>query len=55
MTKLILTVLVVLLLVIVVRDPQGMGELAHLILTVIGKLINAITIILNDLLGAHHH
>jgi len=49
MTKLIPIILVVLLLVVVVRDPRGMGELANLIVTVMGKPINAITIILNDL------
>jgi hypothetical protein len=49
------SLLVVLLLIVVARDPQGMGQLVHLIITLVGKLINAITVILNTLLGSHSH
>jgi hypothetical protein len=52
--KLILTLLVIpLVIVMTVRDPQGTGGLVELIVTVGAKLLNAAAAILSGLLGSH--
>lgn len=56
MNKVILTFLVIpLVIVMAVRDPQGMGHLAQLIITLGARLLNAVADILNTLLGSHGH
>jgi hypothetical protein len=54
--KVILTFLVIpLVIVMAARDPQGMGHLAQRIITLGAKLLNAVAVLLNALLGSHGH
>lgn len=51
MNKLILTVLVIALLILLVRDPQGMGHLVEAIFTVGANLLHGIATFLGSLTG----
>ena len=56
MGKLVLiAVVIVLLIVLAARDPQGLGHLVGLIFTLAAKLINGVSMILNALLGGQPH
>ena len=50
--KLILAVLVIALLIVLVRDPQGMGHLVEAIFTVGANLLHGIATILGNLTGS---
>ncbi len=51
MRKLILIVLVIALLIVLARDPQGMGHLVEAILTIVANLLHGIATILGNLAG----
>jgi hypothetical protein len=52
--KLVLILLVVpLVIVLAVRDPQGMGHLVAIIFTIGAKLLDGVATILNALTGSH--
>ncbi len=51
MKKLILAVLAIALLIVLARDPQGLGHLVEAIVSVAAKLFNGIAAILSTLLG----
>jgi hypothetical protein len=54
--KLILIFLVIpLLIVMAAKDPQGMGHLVQLIITIGAKLLNAVAALLNNLLSSPAH
>jgi hypothetical protein len=54
MKKVILILLVIpLIIVLAAKDPQGMGHLVQLIITVGAKLLNAVATLISDLLGSH--
>ena len=54
MHKLVLILLVVpLVIVLAVRDPQGMGHLVAIIFTIGAKLLDGVATILNALTGSH--
>jgi hypothetical protein len=52
--EVILILLVIpLIIVLAAKDPQGMGHLVQLIITVGAKLLNAVATLISDLLGSH--
>jgi hypothetical protein len=54
MSRLILTLLVIpLLIVMVARDPQGMGHLVEIVFVVGAKLLSLVATFLNNILGGH--
>jgi len=54
-SKLVLIALVIVLIILVARSPQGLGHLVGLIFTVAAKLLNGVAMILNALLGGQPH
>ncbi len=55
MYKLILAVLVIALLIVLARDPQGMGNLVGAIFAIGAKLLHGIATILASLAGNQAH
>ena len=56
MNKLLLTLLVIpLLIVLAVRDPQGMAHLVEAIFTIGAKLLDGVATLLSSLLGTAAH
>lgn len=54
MVKVLVVLLVIpLLIVMAVRDPQGMAHLVELVFSVGAKLLNAVATFLDSLLGGH--
>ncbi len=51
MQKLILIVLVIVLLIVLARDPQGMGHLVGAIFTIVANLLHGIATMLGNLSG----
>ncbi len=49
MSKLILAVLVIVLLIVLARDPQGMGHLVEAIFALGAKLLHGIATLLDNL------
>ncbi len=55
-SKLVLiSLVVVVLIVLAARDPQGLGHVVGLIFTLAAKLLNGVSMILNALLGGEPH
>lgn len=55
MKSLIVTLLVIpLIIVMAVRDPQGTGHLVALVITLGARLLNGVATFLNAILGGHH-
>lgn len=55
MSKWVLVSLVIVLIILAARSPQGLGHLVGLIFTVAAKLLNGVSMILNALLGGQPH
>lgn len=54
MSRLVLTLLVIpLLIVMVARDPQGMGHLVEILFVGGAKLLSLVATFLNNMLGGH--
>jgi hypothetical protein len=51
----VISLVIVVLIVLAARSPQGLGHLVGLIFTLAAKLLNGVSMILNALLGGQAH